>query len=217
MCGGLNSVLGLYYFFHRGSSESVPLKDDSETTTLVRGMHGLFEPVFPLTTNKSPCQSTGVYLARLPAIPHVLSSDSWHMSPSKPPARQKPPDTFHFSILSWPFCIMLRVFLIHSQTLPRYTHSFIEFRHTSFLWPHMHSEQARSQITSLTKLERKEFTFNQWNNCVFRVCVSVCFRNPSGQPHSCGEQHRGTSRLVYALRTSPMSTAALRGERKHIF
>lgn len=136
-------------------------KDDSETTTLVRGMHGLFEPVFPLTTNKSPCQSAGVYLARLSAIPHVFSSDSWHMSQSKPPARQKNPDTFYFSNLSWPFCIMLRVFLIHSQTLPRYTHSFNEFRHTSFLWPHMHSEQARSQITSLTKLERKEFTFNQ--------------------------------------------------------
>lgn len=34
-------------------------------------------------------------------------------------------------------------------------------------------------------------------------CVSVLCRNPSGQPDSCGEQHRGTSRSVDALCTSP--------------
>lgn len=53
-------------------SLSVFLKDDSETATLVRGMRGLFEPVFPLTTNKYPCQSVGVYLACLSAISHVF-------------------------------------------------------------------------------------------------------------------------------------------------
>lgn len=35
-------------------------------------MHGLFEPVFPLTTNKYPCQSVSVYLVCLSAAFHVF-------------------------------------------------------------------------------------------------------------------------------------------------
>ena len=47
-------------------------KNDSETTMLVCGMHGLFKPVFPLTTNKYPRQSASVYLACLSALSHVV-------------------------------------------------------------------------------------------------------------------------------------------------
>lgn len=42
------------------------LENDSETTTLVCGIHGLLELVFPLSTNKYLCQSLCVYLSRLP-------------------------------------------------------------------------------------------------------------------------------------------------------
>lgn len=64
----------LHYFFHLYRLKIFQMfKNDSETTTLVRGMHGLFEPVFPLTTNKYPCQSVSVYLACLSAVPHVFS------------------------------------------------------------------------------------------------------------------------------------------------
>ncbi len=69
--GALTSIISPTYT--APGSVNVFLKNDSETATLVRGMLGLFEPVFPLTTNKYPCQSVSVYLACLSAIHHVFS------------------------------------------------------------------------------------------------------------------------------------------------
>lgn len=48
-------------------------QNDTETTMLVCGMHGLLKPVFPLTTNKYPRQSASAYLACLSALSHVFS------------------------------------------------------------------------------------------------------------------------------------------------
>lgn len=64
------NFVDLHFFLHLYISGcfNVFLQNDGETTTLARGMHGLFEPVFPLTTNKYRCQSVSVYLACLSAM-----------------------------------------------------------------------------------------------------------------------------------------------------
>lgn len=63
--------IGLWLFLP--VSLKISLKKNTETTALVYGMYGLFEPVFPLTTNKYSCQSLSVYLARLSGKPCVFS------------------------------------------------------------------------------------------------------------------------------------------------
>lgn len=65
----LNSNLTVVFwppFYTISGSFNVFLEDDSETTTLVRGIHGLLELVFSLSINKYLCQSLCVYLSRLP-------------------------------------------------------------------------------------------------------------------------------------------------------
>lgn len=107
-------------------------------------------------------------------------------------------------------CGYINIFNLYSE--PSHTHSNLnEFRHASFLWPHMCINGHTAK--SLTPyLKGKDLHLTIWSDCIF-LCL---FRNPSGQSHSCGEQHRGTSRLVYTLCTSPLRTTALR-EQKHIF
>lgn len=76
----------------------------------VCGIHGLFELVFPLTTNKYLCQSVSIYLACLSAITNVFSCASLtYVTIQKPTAWQPwyffllallAKDTFFSSILN---------------------------------------------------------------------------------------------------------------------
>lgn len=123
------------------------LKNDGHTATLVCEIHGLFELLFPLTTNKYLCQCLSCM--SVCSSQWVFHMHCWHMSQSKNLVfffllASMSKSHFHSSMprLTSPFyCECVNICTNH------FGMTFNEFRLETFIWLHMHSWQAESQIT----------------------------------------------------------------------
>lgn len=149
----------LLFFFFCASTHTVPqsfntcLKNDRHSTTLVCEIHGLFELLFLFTTNKYLCQCLACTSVR--SSQWVFHMHCWHMSQSKNLLLDSPSVFFLMAPMSEK--------ALFRSSMPRLTSlfccecvnicanhfgmTFNEFRLETFMWLHMHSWQAESQIT----------------------------------------------------------------------